>query len=683
MFAKINRGDRMAGLMVYLQGPGRRDEHTRPHIVAGDAGVMSWYAGEEELTRAQALRVAKYLERPTKVLNESVKKGRYEQVAAGRDGHGTRVLERTKTGEVDAHVYQIALSARAEEGELGDEVWREIAGEFVDRMGITSGDAPTRWAAVHHGLSASGNDHIHIVVNLVREDASKVSTHMDFLRAKEVCRELETEFGLMPLNPNEYDLTRSSVRAEYETARRREQATPGGNPRIPWAELDEPGQHQLMAAHVADPAEWRRILETREEHADPDVAAKFKHQGAQEKAARVAYEKRVQAGEESTPWSGLSKSARTRLVEAAEDPKVRLARTVRACSTAAEDEAEFVRRLRQNGLLVRPRFEKGRTDIVTGYSIATRPDKGERPIWRGGGSIARDLSLPRLRQQWPDDPTTASAAVQEWTAAKNRKPPVARGREATKPGPEVWAKATADLTQLRTQLREIAPDDYATWARVARESSGILAAWSHRVEKTPGPLAATSDILARSAETSTSVERRLETTRTRGRLPSISGAAYLLLAAGGTGPAAELAMLKAVMNLSKALYDMHKSSQDALRALRIETVIRGQLMSVARRLQDEARAAALATEQNVEKIGPRTPAAGTTTTLDPRAEEAMRLRRDAFGDAPVAPSKTPPTASPVDRPRPNQTPGQTPGRAPGKTPPGQTPGQRRGRGRDR
>ena len=33
------------------------------------------------------------------------------------------------------------------------------------------------------------------------------------------------------------------------------------------------------------------------------------------------------------------------------------------------------------GVLVRPRFADGTTDVVTGYSVAQRPADGGRPIW--------------------------------------------------------------------------------------------------------------------------------------------------------------------------------------------------------------------------------------------------------------------------------------------------------------
>jgi hypothetical protein len=44
---------------------------------------------------------------------------------------------------------------------------------------------------VRHGVSTGGNDHIHIAVNLVREDGTKASIHNDYARAQSIALELE------------------------------------------------------------------------------------------------------------------------------------------------------------------------------------------------------------------------------------------------------------------------------------------------------------------------------------------------------------------------------------------------------------------------------------------------------------------------------------------------------------
>ena len=40
MIAAIGEGGNSAGLMQYLVGPGRANEHTSPHLVAGSEVIM-------------------------------------------------------------------------------------------------------------------------------------------------------------------------------------------------------------------------------------------------------------------------------------------------------------------------------------------------------------------------------------------------------------------------------------------------------------------------------------------------------------------------------------------------------------------------------------------------------------------------------------------------------------------
>ena len=50
MIAAINEGGNSAGLMQYLVGPGRANEHTRPHLVAGSDVIMRRWGSWEALS---------------------------------------------------------------------------------------------------------------------------------------------------------------------------------------------------------------------------------------------------------------------------------------------------------------------------------------------------------------------------------------------------------------------------------------------------------------------------------------------------------------------------------------------------------------------------------------------------------------------------------------------------------
>ena len=104
---------------------------------------------------------------------------------------------------------------------------------------------------------------------------------------------------------------------------------------------------------------------------------------------------------------------------------------VREASVASRDEAEFVRRLAgERGArapTIRDRGTRGR-----GRLLGRDEDQdGDTPIWFGGGKLAKDLTLPNLRQFWEQSAGDRDAAVVEWGAAKA----VAPGREAIRGDP--------------------------------------------------------------------------------------------------------------------------------------------------------------------------------------------------------------------------------------------------------
>lgn len=96
---------------------------------------------------------------------------------------------------------------------------------------------------------------------------------------------------------------------------------------------------------------------------------------------------------------------------AAQPERIVLARHVRAAAMAASTEAEFVRRLKGWGVWVRPRYGVGGTTEVVGYCVALPPQQGRKAIWFGGGKMAADLTLPKLRASWR--PGAAGEALAE------------------------------------------------------------------------------------------------------------------------------------------------------------------------------------------------------------------------------------------------------------------------------
>ena len=115
MMPNVTRGGRMAGLVMYLAGPGRANEHTNPQLIAGHDLVTFAVEPGRALSADDALDIANILD-------------------FSRKQHGTRVQvserefdeargEYVTTGKKDAHVWHASLSLKADEGELTREKW--------------------------------------------------------------------------------------------------------------------------------------------------------------------------------------------------------------------------------------------------------------------------------------------------------------------------------------------------------------------------------------------------------------------------------------------------------------------------------------------------------------------------------------------------------------------------------
>ncbi len=502
MIPNVTRGDRMPGLIGYLVGPGRHNEHTEPHLIDGDGWLMAWHSGDS-LDAHSAQQIARHLDAPRRRNDVEVPRG---------------------------HVWHCSLSLRAEEGSLSDEQWSGIARDFVAAMEFDDcqgSKEPCRWVAIHHGASQGGNDHIHIAVDLVRPDGTKADVFRDFRRAQSACRALEKKWGLEQLESAREQRSTRGVKA---------------------------GEIEAQARRVAR-AKWRRR---------PDVK-----DGAEPR------------------WEDLPRDRRADLIgaeRAAASARHDLGVTVRGAAAAADDEAAFVRNLREAGVLARPRYADGRRDVVTGYSVALKPQAGERPIWYGGGRLAHDLTLSRLRTDWPDTAQSASEAVAQWNAAKKHQP---TGRSQRPPAmdPSQWGRCADQIAGLVDQLASVPLTDRDRWAATSRQAAGVLAAWSQATERGQGPLGRAAEVVSRSGQT-----WQPSGPGVAGSGQVMRGAAMAMAAAarGGQGVVAQVAMMRQMMTLVVALAAAARAGSQARQAEALATVARTDLAAVHRSLDQAA-----------------------------------------------------------------------------------------------
>jgi hypothetical protein len=211
----VTRGANTRGVLIYLVGPGKREEHQEPHLVAGAPETLR-IAGERLLGHADAAALARFLDEPREQFGTRV-------AIAERDGQGRLI------GTRDAHVWHCSLSLHPDEPALSAERWGEVCDEFVAAMGFAGPDARAqcRWVAIRHGESAGGSDHAHVVVALVAEDGSKASAHNDRPRAQKAARGLEQRFGLRGLAARARETGSRGVRAGERMADARRQRDHG------------------------------------------------------------------------------------------------------------------------------------------------------------------------------------------------------------------------------------------------------------------------------------------------------------------------------------------------------------------------------------------------------------------------------------------------------------------------
>ncbi|MFF8696388.1 relaxase/mobilization nuclease domain-containing protein [Streptomyces sp. NPDC015144] len=226
MVPDVSTGSDTRGLIVYLFGPGRRDEHTDPHIVA------AWdMAGAPDPGRDPAAT--------------------YSQLAKRLDTHvdlRTRELGGKKPPQ---HVWHCPVRTAPGDRYLTDTEWAEVARRIVAAAGIApeGDDKACRWIAVRHA-----DDHIHIMATTVRADGRRPRTHRDGQRAQAECRKIEAEFGLRRLKSGDLTAPRTPTGAERAKAERQGQTVTARQ----W--LRE--QAYAVAAAVHNEADYFTVLQS-------------------------------------------------------------------------------------------------------------------------------------------------------------------------------------------------------------------------------------------------------------------------------------------------------------------------------------------------------------------------------------------------------------------------------------
>jgi len=219
VIAKVLRGWRPGGLLAYLFGPGRFEEHRDPRVVASWDGAP-WLHQPDKL--ASVVLDGEVLE-PGEFdfdLRQLITTMQELAPLAGLPVHNPRAItadwaEHLRSGAplpADAppwvRYYKYDPKAKAvvlrpgwvwhcpvrlhpDDPILSDDQWQHIAQRLMQATGIHQ--AGCRWVAVRHA-----DDHIHLVATLVSERTSgRFHPYRDYPKLRAACQQLERELGLV------------------------------------------------------------------------------------------------------------------------------------------------------------------------------------------------------------------------------------------------------------------------------------------------------------------------------------------------------------------------------------------------------------------------------------------------------------------------------------------------------
>jgi hypothetical protein len=174
-----------------LYSPGRTNEHTDPHIIAGYRPPADLEPPLRASGSRDFRRLAGVLRLPHDVL--------------GKWGYAKPV-------------WHCSMRAAPEDRLLSDAEWAQIAQDVMHRTGLCprgEEDDAVRWIAIRHGP-----DHIHLVAMLARQDRTRPRVVNERYRVRDACIAAEQRYGLRSTAPADRTAARRPTRAETGKAAR-------------------------------------------------------------------------------------------------------------------------------------------------------------------------------------------------------------------------------------------------------------------------------------------------------------------------------------------------------------------------------------------------------------------------------------------------------------------------------
>lgn len=184
------RGKRVGGLLRYLFGPGREEEHTNSRYAEGPRmgtpyGRLIAASGGTPVAGLQPLLTdrGRFDFRPLVDWLEELPRaaGVLRRVDGRHDGPGWVWHASLRLAPEDRH------------RQLSDQTWAHMVSETLRGAGLVADgdDKGVRWVVVRHA-----EDHVHIVATLVREDLNREWFRNDFVRCVDAARQVAARMGL-------------------------------------------------------------------------------------------------------------------------------------------------------------------------------------------------------------------------------------------------------------------------------------------------------------------------------------------------------------------------------------------------------------------------------------------------------------------------------------------------------